>query len=177
MTELLLSQYRNSMRGGAVGALREGDGESMHRLDDVQARELTLASVGAINRRDHVWSVDAVRCLVSDERTRMVAIDTCAAILLRGVPRGSLDPSVRIPVAVQAGADERAAAVASEVLSGMACADDQRVAAALGVLTEDQQFDAVMVLARAAAAWIDAYVGIDGDTVDAYYAISKAEMT
>ncbi|MET9229939.1 hypothetical protein [Lentzea sp. NPDC003310] len=150
----------------------------MHRLDDMQARELTLASVGAINRRDHLWSVDAVRCLVADERTRMVAIDTCAAILLRGVPRGSLDPSVRIPVAVPAArGDEWAAEVASEVLSGLACADDQRVAAALGVLSEDQQFDAVMVLARAAAAWIDTYVGIDGDTVDAYYAISKAEMT
>lgn len=153
----------------------------MHRLDEVQAREVTLAAVGAVNRRDHLWSVDAVRCLVSDERTRVVAIDTCAAILLRGVPRGSLEPSVRIPISVPATRGDatctRAAEVASEVLSGLACGDDQRVALVLGTLTEEQQFDAVLVLVRAAAAWIDTYVGIDGDTVDAYYAISKVEMT
>lgn len=153
----------------------------MHRLDDVQARELTLAAVGAINRRDHLWSSDAVRCLASDERTRVVAIDTCAAILLRGVPRGSLNPAARIPVDVPATrgdqASARAVGVASEVLSGLACGHDRRVAAALETLTEDQQFDALLVLVRAAAAWVDAYVGVDGDTVDAYYAISKAEMT
>ncbi|MGW6441769.1 hypothetical protein [Lentzea sp. NPDC055074] len=153
----------------------------MHRLDDVQARELTLAAVGAINRRDHLWSSDAARCLVSDERTRVVAIDTCAAILLRGVPRGSLNAAARIPVSVPATRGDLASAqaveVASEVLSGLACGDDRRVAAALETLDEDQQFDALQVLVRAAAAWIDAYVGVDGDTVDAYYAISKAEMT
>ncbi|SDJ13868.1 hypothetical protein SAMN04488074_101611 [Lentzea albidocapillata subsp. violacea] len=153
----------------------------MHRLDEVQARELTLAAVGAVNRRDHLWSVDAVRCLVSDERTRVVAIDTCAVILLRGVPRGSLERSVRIPISVPATRGDatcaRASEVASEVLSGLACGDDQRVALVLARLTEDQQFDAVLVLVRAAAAWIDTYVGIDGDTVDAYYAISKTETT
>lgn len=153
----------------------------MHRLDDMQARELTLAAVGAINRRDHLWSSDAVRCLVSDERTRVVAIDTCAAILLRGVPRGSLNPAARIPISVPATRGDEASAqavgVASEVLSGLACGHDGRVAAALETLTEDQQFDALLVLVRAAAAWVDAYVGVDGDTVDAYYAISKAEMT
>jgi hypothetical protein len=156
----------------------------MHRLDDVQAREVTLAALGAVNRRDHPWSVEAVRCLASEERMRMVAIDTCAAILLRGVPRGSLDPSVRIPISVPATAGEtrgdetlaRATEVASEVLSGLACGDDGRVVVALGVLTEEQRFDALLVLVRAAAAWIDSYVGIDGDTVDAYYSISKAEM-
>ncbi|WP_330275193.1 hypothetical protein OG205_05775 [Lentzea sp. NBC_00516] len=153
----------------------------MQRLDDVQAREVTLAAVGAINRRDHRWSIEAVRCLASDERLRMVAIDTCAAILLRGVPRGSLDPSVRIPVSVPAAPGEeipvQAAEVASEVLSGLACGDDGRVVVALGMLAEEQRFDALLVLVRAAAAWIDTYVGIDGDTVDAYYAISKAETT
>jgi hypothetical protein len=155
----------------------------MHRLDDVQAREVTLAAVGAVNRRDHLWSVEAVRCLASEERTKMVAIDTCAAILLRGVPRGSLDPSVRIPISVPATAGEvredetQATEVASEVLSGLACGDDRRVAVVLGALAEEQRFDALLVLVRAAAAWIDTYVGIDGDTVDAYYAISKAEMT
>jgi hypothetical protein len=153
----------------------------MHRLDDVQAREVTLAAVGAVNRRDHLWAVEAVRCLATEERMRMVAIDTCAAILLRGVPRGSLDPSVRIPISVPATAgetpaDETSTQVASEVLSGLACGDDGRVVLALGVLTEEQRFDALLVLVRAAAAWIDTYVGIDGDTVDAYYAISKAEM-
>lgn len=153
----------------------------MQRLDDVQAREVTLAAVGAINRRDHRWSIEAVRCLASDERLRMVAIDTCAAILLRGVPRGSLDPSVRIPVSAPAVPGEepsaQAAEVASEVLSGLACGDDGRVVVALGVLAEEQRFDALLVLVRAAAAWIDTYVGIDGDTVDAYYAISKAATT
>ncbi|SFR04361.1 hypothetical protein SAMN04488564_102509 [Lentzea waywayandensis] len=153
----------------------------MQRLDDVQAREVTLAAVGAINRRDHPWSIEAVRCLASEERTRMVAIDTCAAVLLRGVPRGSLDPSVRIPISVPAtpGEETRAQAVevASEVLSGLACGDDGRVVVALGVLGEEQRFDALLVLVRAAAAWIDTYVGIDGDTVDAYYAIAKAETT
>ena len=153
----------------------------MQRLDDVQTREVTLAAVGAINRRDHPWSIEAVRCLASEERMRMVAIDTCAAILLRGVPRGSLDPSVRIPISVPAtrGDEDRAQAteVASEVLSGLACGDDRRVAVVLGALTEEQRFDALLVLVRAAAAWIDTFVGIDGDTVDAYYAIAKAEMT
>ncbi|MEU3645888.1 hypothetical protein AB0E59_21065 [Lentzea sp. NPDC034063] len=153
----------------------------MQRLDDVQAREVTLAAVGAVNRRDQLWSIEAVRCLASEERTRMVAIDTCAAILLRGVPRGSLDPSVRIPISVPAtrGDENRAQATeaAEAVLSGLACGDDGRVAVVLGVLTEEQRFDALLVLVRAAAAWIDTYVGIDGDTVDAYYAISKAEMT
>lgn len=153
----------------------------MQRLDDVQAREVTLAAMGAINRRDHPWSIEAVRCLASEERTRMVAIDTCAAVLLRGVPRGSLDPSVRIPVSVPATPGDRTSAqaveAASEVLSGLACGDDGRVVVVLGVLAEEQRFDALLVLVRAAASWIDAYVGIDGDTVDAYYAISKAETT
>ncbi|MFD4669810.1 hypothetical protein ACFWNN_08745 [Lentzea sp. NPDC058450] len=148
----------------------------MHRLDDVQARELTLAAVGAVNRRDHEWSVEAARCLAGDERTRVVAIDTCAAVLLRGVPRGALLPNARIPVFVP-GEDVRATEVASDVLSGLASGDDQRVALVLARLTEEQQFVAVLVLVRAAAAWIDAYMGIDGDTVDAYYAISKAEIT
>ncbi|GHH28111.1 hypothetical protein [Lentzea cavernae] len=152
----------------------------MHRLDDVQARELTLAAVGAINRSDHPWSIEAVRCLASDERTRVVAIDTCAAILLRGVPRGSLQPSARIPVSVPAGGDKasaRAAEVASDVLSALASGDDQRVGLILARLTEDEQSDAVLVLVRGAAAWIDAYVGIDGDTVDAYYAVAKSGTT
>ncbi|GLY47615.1 hypothetical protein [Lentzea sp. NBRC 102530] len=148
----------------------------MHRLDDVQARELTLAAVGAVNRRDHQWSVEAARCLAGDERTRVVAIDTCAAVLLRGVPRGALAPSARIPVSLP-GEDPQTTAVASDLLSGLASGDDQRVSLVLARLTEEQQFVAVLVLVRAAAAWIDAYMGIDGDTVDAYYAISKAELT
>jgi hypothetical protein len=149
----------------------------MQRLDDVQARELTLAAVGAVNRSDRPWSIEAVRCLVSDERTRVVAIDTCAAILLRGVPRGSLDPSARIPVSAPAGHIEAGAQAASDVLSALACGDDQRVALVLARLSEEQQYDALLALVRGAAAWIDVYVGIDGDTVDAYYAIAKADMT
>ncbi|MCG8922612.1 hypothetical protein [Lentzea sp. CC55] len=149
----------------------------MHRLDDVQARQLTLAAVGAVNRRDHPWSADAVRCLAAEERTKVVAIDTCAAILLRGVPRGSLGAGTRIEVDGPAARGEEARARASEVLSGLAAGDDGRVALVLGVLGEEEQFDVLLALVRAAAAWIDAYVGIDGDTVDAYYAISKTEMS
>ncbi|USX54850.1 hypothetical protein [Lentzea sp. HUAS12] len=148
----------------------------MQRLDDVQARELTLAAVGAVNRSDHPWSAEAVRCLASDERTKVVAIDTCAAILLRGVPRGSLDPSVRIPVSAAA-PDEVAAQVASDVVSALASGQDQRVGLVLARLSEEQQYEALLVLVRGAAAWIDAYVGIDGDTVDAYYAIAKSDTT
>nr|ANY57998.1 hypothetical protein [uncultured bacterium] len=149
----------------------------MHRLDEVQARQLTLAAVGAVNRRDHPWSVEAVRCLVAEERTKVAAIDTCAAILLRGVPRGSLAADARIAVDGSAAQGEEARARASEVLSGLAAGDDGRVAFVLGVLGEEEQFDVLLALVRAAAAWIDAYVGIDGDTVDAYYSISKAEMS
>ncbi|SDO66212.1 hypothetical protein [Lentzea jiangxiensis] len=149
----------------------------MHRLDEVQARELTLAAVGAVNRRDHPWSVEVVRCLAAEEQTKVVAIDTCAAILLRGVPRGSLGAGVRIAVDGSAARGEEARARASEVLSGLAAGDDGRVAFVLGALGEEEQFDVLLALVRAAAAWIDAYVGIDGDTVDAYYAISKAEMS
>lgn len=148
----------------------------MQRLDDMQARELTLAAVGAVNRSDRPWSIEAVRCLASDERTRVVAIDTCAAILLRGVPRGSLDPSVRIPVSA-AGQDEVAAQAASDVLSALASGQDQRVGLVLARLSEEQQYEALLVLVRGAASWIDAYVGIDGDTVDAYYAIAKSDTT
>ncbi|SEQ91464.1 hypothetical protein SAMN05216188_106194 [Lentzea xinjiangensis] len=151
----------------------------MDLLDDVQARGVTLAAVGAVNRRDQVWATEAVRGLVARERSRMVAIDTCAAILLRGMPRGSLHRSARIPV-VAPGGDEtcaHAAGVASELLTGLASGDDPRVAAALRPLTGEQHFDVLLVLVRAAAGWIDAYVGIDGDTVDAYYAISKEEVT
>lgn len=148
----------------------------MQRLDDVQARELTLAAVGAVNRSDHPWSAEAVRCLASDERTRVVAIDTCAAILLRGVPRGALDPSVRIPVSAAA-PDEVAAQAASDVVSALASGQDQRVGLVLARLSEEQQYEALLVLVRGAAAWIDAYVGIDGDTVDAYYAIAKSDTT
>ncbi|HUQ56961.1 hypothetical protein [Lentzea sp.] len=149
----------------------------MERLDDVQARDLTLAAIGAVNRRDHPWAAGAARRLASDEQARMVAIDTCAAILLRGIPCGSLDPSVRIPVTVaDTPPDERAAAAASELLSGMACADNLRVASVLKALALGQAFDVLHVLVRAAAAWVDAFVGIDGDTVDSYYAISKGEV-
>ena len=148
----------------------------MQRLDDVQARELTLAAVGAVNRSDQPWSIEAVRCLASDERTRVVAIDTCAAILLRGVPRGSLDPSARIPVSAPA-QDEVAAQAASDVLSALASGRDQRLGLVLARLSDEQQYEALLVLVRGAAAWIDAYVGIDGDTVDAYYAIAKSGST
>ncbi|WP_434444900.1 hypothetical protein [Lentzea sp. E54] len=153
----------------------------MQRLDDVQARELTLAAIGALNRRDHPWAGEAVRCLASDEQTKVVALDTCAAVLLRGVPRGSLAPSARIPVTVPPGpatpGEETGRQVASELLSGLASGDDRRVALVLGSLAQERQFEVLLLLARAAAAWIDAYVGIDGDTVDAYYAIAKADTT
>ncbi|MFD5827208.1 hypothetical protein [Lentzea sp. NPDC060358] len=146
----------------------------MERLDDVQARNLALAAIGAVNRRDHEWAAGAVRTLVADEQARMVAIDACAAILLRGIPCGVLDPSARIPVTVpDPPADELAVAAASELLSGLACADDRRVVAVLRMLAQGQGFGVLHVLVRAAAAWVDAYVGIDGDTVDSYYAISK----
>lgn len=148
----------------------------MERLDEVQARNLTLAAIGAVNRHDDPWADGAVRTLASDEQTGMVAIDTCAAILLRGIPCGSLGPSARVPVTVPgAPADERVVAAASELLTGLACADDRRVVSALRALANGQGVEVLRVLVRAAAAWIDAYVGIDGDTVDAYYAVSKEE--
>ncbi|HEX7303073.1 hypothetical protein [Lentzea sp.] len=148
----------------------------MERLDDVQARNLTLAAIGAVNRRDRQWAATAVQALAAQDQARMVAIDTCSAILLRGIPCGSLDPSARIPVTVpDAPADERAVAAASELLSGLACADDRRVVSVLRALAQGQGFDVLHVLVRASAAWVDAYVGIDGDTVDSYYAISKEE--
>ncbi|MFD9700979.1 hypothetical protein [Lentzea sp. NPDC059081] len=148
----------------------------MERLDDVQARNLTLAAIGAVNRRDHPWAAEAVRTLALDDQGRMVAVDTCASILLRGVPCGALGASARIPVTVpDTPADDLAVAAASELLSGLACADDRRVVAVLRVLAQGQGFDVLHVLVRAAAAWVDAFVGIDGDTVDAYYAVSKEE--
>ncbi|MDX8035663.1 hypothetical protein SK803_36135 [Lentzea sp. BCCO 10_0856] len=149
----------------------------MSGIDDAQARGLTLAAVGALNRRDHVWAGEAVQILASDERSRTVVVDTCASILLRGVPRGSLDPSTKIPVAFLSRPGDEAPAhaveVASDVLSALACDDQRRVASVLRLLADEEGFDVLLVLVRAAAAWIDAYVGIDGDTVDAYYAISK----
>lgn len=148
---------------------------SMERLDDVQARNLTLAAIGAVNRRDHPWAAGAVRTLALDDQARMIAIDACAAILLRGVPCGSLDPAARIPVTVSgAPPDEAAVDAASALLSGLACADNARVVSVLVALAQGQAYDVLHVLVRAAAAWVDAYVGIDGDTVDSYYAISKA---
>src|SRR5688500_735601 len=102
----------------------------MERLDDVQARNLTLAAIGAVNRRDHVWAAGTVRTLASDDQARMVAIDACAAILLRGIPCGSLDASARVAVTVHGEPpDDCAVDAASALLSGLACADNGRVVA------------------------------------------------
>ncbi|SDF73746.1 hypothetical protein SAMN05216553_10334 [Lentzea fradiae] len=148
---------------------------SMELLDDSRARNLTLAAIGAVNRRDLPWASGVVRTLASDDQATMVAIDACAAILLRGIPCGSLDPAARIAVTVPgAPPEESAVDAASALLSGLACADNGRVVSVLMALAQGQAYAVLDVLVRAAAGWVDAYVGIDGDTVDSYYAISKA---
>ena len=152
----------------------------MSGLDRAQARDLTLAAVGAVNRHDHAWASEALRVLAPDEHARAVAVDTCADILLRGVPRGAFRAGARIPVTfLVPHGDEAcvpAAEVASDLLTGLASGDEARVASVLGLLARGHEEDVLLVLIRAAAAWIDAYVGIDGDTVDAYYAISKERV-
>lgn len=151
----------------------------MSPLDDDDARAWAMAAVGAVNRRDHPWVVEAVGRLVEHPSTITVAVDVCAGILLRGVPHGGLAPSARIAVSFPVPPEDeqcpKAVELASDLLTGIASGNGALVASGLRALAGEHGFDVMLVLVRAAAAWVDSYVGLDGDTVDTYYRIAKDE--
>lgn len=143
--------------------------ELARQVDD--ARAWAWAAIGAVNRRDHPCALKAVRRLLRDESSTVVAVEVLTGILLIGVPRGALKASAWLPAVTED--DSEAGRMATELLTGVARSDGGLVTAALHGLAGEQGADVLMVLVCAAAARIEMFVGVDGDTVDAYYQVMR----
>ena len=141
------------------------------------ARTWAWAAVGAMNRRDHSRAILALQHVLRDREYLMTAIEVLTGILLVGVPPDSLGPSARIPVefTLVPGEDQcsKAVEMASDLVTGVALADGALVGPVLHALAGNHGLDIMLALARAAADRIETFVGLDGDTVDAYYRISQ----
>lgn len=157
------------------GAELPGQAQLFREVDD--PRTWAWAAVGAVNRRDHSRALIVVQQLLRDRDHTMQAIEVLTGILLVGVPQTALTPSCRIPVEfdVVPGEEQcpKAVGLASDLLTGVAKADSELVGPALLALAGDHGLDILFVLVLAAAARIESFVGLDGDTVDAYYRISR----
>jgi len=155
----------------AVGSTRARDPESLGQQIS-EAQTWAWASVGAINRGDRARAAEAVRRLLRDDESTMVAVEVLTGILLSGVPREALSSTARFPVSPDE--DQRPAVrSAADLLTGVARSDGQLVTSVLRDLSGGHGADVLLVLARAAAARIEWFAGLDGDTVDAYYQVIR----
>ncbi|SDP31462.1 hypothetical protein [Lentzea jiangxiensis] len=134
------------------------------------------AAIGAINRRDHANAIVAVRMALRDEASRLAAVDLLTSILVHGLPMGGIKPDARVPIrmAVLRGEPHCAKAVehAANLVTAVVNSDVGLAAPVLRALAGDHGFDILIVLVREAAARLEHFVGIDGDTADAYYLVT-----
>lgn len=137
-------------------------------------REWASAAIGALNRRDVRVAITAVQHALRDHDSTMAAVDLLSGILLSGFPHGGLRRGARITLDVTAAPDDargrRAVRLATDLITAIASDDGDMAAPVLHALRGPKGLDILLVLVRAAAARVDGFVGVDGDTVDAYYA-------
>jgi hypothetical protein len=147
----------------------------------VDAVQLSHAAVAALNRRDPVFAVRAASILGEDRETMVAAVTVLTDILLTGVPRGALKPGTRIDVGFRPTPGDpdcpKARDRACDLLTALAAEDQQAVDSILGALTEQTAADVLVVLLFSAAARLEHFVGLDGDTADAYYATNTASSS
>jgi hypothetical protein len=142
-------------------------------------RTLALAAVGAVARRDSATAVVLAQRLLGSERDTLTAVETLAGIVLFGIPRRTLAPGTRIapvfevPPDQDAGEWQRAIDSATTLLTSIA-ADNPVLTGMTVRAMASHALDVLVVLVKAAAARIETFVGLDGDTVDAYYASQRA---
>jgi hypothetical protein len=171
------AEHTDEPVGTALGAEQRSVATAVREPALPDARTVARAAVGAVNRRDHGQALLALQRLLRDRDSTMAAIEVLTGILLSGLPREALKSGCRIPVefAVVPGDDQcpKAVAMASDLLTGVAMEDQALVGPALLALADGHGLDVLLVLVRAAAARIEFFVGLDGDTVDAYYEIVR----
>lgn len=114
------------------------------------------------------------RQLLCDEASRLTAIDVLTSILLHGVPEGGFKSTARIPFCIPVLQNEdhcsTAVELAASLVTSVVNSDTRLAAPALAALEGEHGLDILIVLVREAAARLEYFAGIDGDTVDAYYA-------
>ncbi|WP_199442742.1 hypothetical protein [Umezawaea beigongshangensis] len=139
---------------------------------------LALAAVGAVARRDSASAVALAQRLLGSERETLAAVETLAGIVLFGIPRRTLAPGTRIAPVFEVPPDQdasewqRAVDSATTLLTSIAA--DNAVLTGMTVRAmSNHALDVLVVLVKAAAARIETFVGLDGDTVDAYYASQR----
>ncbi|SEQ27730.1 hypothetical protein [Lentzea albida] len=134
------------------------------------------AAIGAINRRDHANAIVAVRMVLRDEASRMAALDVLTSVLVHGLPMGGLKSDARVPIGMTVLKEEhhcaKAVEYAASLLTAVANSDVGLAGPALEALAGDHGFDILIVLVREAAARLEYFVGVDGDTADAYYLVT-----
>ncbi len=137
------------------------------------AGEWASAAVGALNRRDLRFAVIAAQHVLRDQDSTMAAIEVLSGILLTGLPHGGLRRGARITLDVTTPPGDtqglRAVRLATDLITAIASGDDALAAPVIHALRGPHGLDIVIVLVRAAAARVEGFVGVDGDTVDAYY--------
>ncbi|HWO63842.1 MAG TPA: hypothetical protein VNO31_27790 [Umezawaea sp.] len=136
-----------------------------------------MAAVGALNRRDLRFAVTAAQRVLRDQDSTMVAIELLSGILLTGIPQGSLRRGARITLDVTTPPGDaqglRAVRCAADLVTAIASGDDGLAIPVLHALRGPHGLDILIVLIRAVAARVEGFVGVDGDTVDAYYAVAR----
>jgi hypothetical protein len=140
-------------------------------------RHWVMAAVGALNRRDLRFAVSAAQHVLRDQASTMAAVEVLSGILLTGIPQGGLRRGTRITLDVSTPPEDkqglRAVRCAADLVTAIASGDDELAAPVLHALSGSHGLDILIVLIRAAAARVECFVGVDGDTVDAYYAASR----
>jgi hypothetical protein len=155
--------YRAQVAGGAA------EQDALHRQVE-EARTWTWAAVGALNRRDDVRALTALGRVLREPGSTMVAVEVLTGILLIGVPPGAARFPIELPGEQHL---PEALRLASDLLTGVARSDGGLVTAGLRALAGDDGMAVLTVLARAAALRIELFVGLDGDTGDAYYWMAR----
>jgi hypothetical protein len=140
-------------------------------------RHWVMAAVGALNRRDLRFAITAAQHVLRDQDSAMAAVELLSGILLTGIPQGGLRRGTRITLDVTTPPGDaqslRAVHHAADLITAIASGDDELAAPVLHALCGPHGLDILIVLIRAAAARVDGFVGVDGDSVDAYYAVSR----
>ncbi|MCS7480500.1 hypothetical protein ACFFQW_33560 [Umezawaea endophytica] len=143
-------------------------------------RHWVMAAVGALNRRDLRFAVAAAQRVLTDQDSTMAAVEVLSGILLTGIPQGSLRRGARVPLGISTPPGDtqslRAAHHATDLITAIASGDDELATPVLHALGGPHGLDILIVLIRAAAARVEGFVGVDGDTVDAYYAASRTHQ-
>jgi hypothetical protein len=141
------------------------------------ARQWASAAVGALNRRDLRFAVISAQHVLRDQDSTVVAVELLSGILLAGLPQGGLRRGTRITLDVITPPGDiqglRAVCLAADLITAIASGDDELAAPVLHALRGPHGLDIIIVLVRAAAARVEGFVGVDGDTVDAYYAAAR----